>query len=144
MIVAVSAPHRGEAFDAARYGIDTLKATVPIWKQETWAGGADWALGARTVTEVGADGEPRVPARDAGRHRRSAPRVLLLRAREPKGEYRGIKSFQREMRALAPEGSRSGADGTDPPRTLDPLLPAASSPLGPVEETDTPAPEHQE
>jgi molybdopterin synthase catalytic subunit len=53
VIVAVSAPHRGEAFDAARYGIDTLKATVPIWKQETWAGGADWALGARTVTEVG-------------------------------------------------------------------------------------------
>ena len=40
MIVAVSAPHRGEAFEAARYGIDTLKATVPIWKQETWAGGA--------------------------------------------------------------------------------------------------------
>jgi len=70
--------------------------------------------------------------------------VLLLRAREPKGEYRGIKSFQREMRALAPEGSRSGTDGVDAPRSLDPLLPAASSPLGSVEETDTPATEHQE
>ena len=52
VVVAVSAPHRGEAFDAARYGIDTLKATVPIWKQETWAEGEDWALGARSVTEV--------------------------------------------------------------------------------------------
>ncbi len=53
VIVAVSAPHRGEAFDAARFGIDTLKATVPIWKQETWAEGVDWALGAHDVTEVG-------------------------------------------------------------------------------------------
>jgi molybdopterin synthase catalytic subunit len=52
VIVAVSAPHRGEAFEAARFGIDTLKATVPIWKQETWDGGQDWALGAQSVTEV--------------------------------------------------------------------------------------------
>jgi molybdopterin synthase catalytic subunit len=52
VVVAVSAPHRGEAFDAARFGIDTLKDTVPIWKQETWAGGVDWALGAHDVTEV--------------------------------------------------------------------------------------------
>jgi hypothetical protein len=69
--------------------------------------------------------------------------VLLLRAREPKGEYRGIKSFQREMRALAPEGSRPG-DGNEQPRALDPLLPAATSPLGPTEETETPAAECQE
>jgi len=52
VVVAVSAPHRDEAFEAARYGIDTLKATVPIWKQETWDGSEDWALGARSVTEV--------------------------------------------------------------------------------------------
>jgi hypothetical protein len=69
--------------------------------------------------------------------------VLLLRAREPKGEYRGIKSFEREMRALAPEGPRPG-DGGEQPRALDPLLPAATSPLGPVEETETPAAESQE
>ncbi len=69
--------------------------------------------------------------------------VLLLRAREPKGEYRGIKSFQREMQALAPEGSRLG-DGADQPRSLDPLLPATTTPLGPVEETETPAAECQE
>lgn len=39
VVVAVSAPHRAEAFAAARHGIDTLKATVPIWKQEHWKGG---------------------------------------------------------------------------------------------------------
>jgi molybdopterin synthase catalytic subunit len=43
VVVAVSAPHRDEAFAAARYGIDTLKATVPIWKQEHWRdGGRHW------------------------------------------------------------------------------------------------------
>lgn len=39
VVVAVSAAHRAEAFEAARYGIDTLKATVAIWKQEHWADG---------------------------------------------------------------------------------------------------------
>jgi len=52
VIVAVSAPHRAGAFEAARFGIDTLKATVPIWKQETWEGGEDWALGAHELTDV--------------------------------------------------------------------------------------------
>ena len=42
VLVAVSAPHRGEAFEAARFCIDTVKATVPIWKKETWDGGSDW------------------------------------------------------------------------------------------------------
>jgi molybdopterin synthase catalytic subunit len=43
VVVAVSADHRAEAFAAARHGIDTLKQTVPIWKQEHWAdGGAHW------------------------------------------------------------------------------------------------------
>jgi molybdopterin synthase catalytic subunit len=41
--VAVSAPHRAEAFEAARYLIDTLKATVPIWKKENWHDGtSEW------------------------------------------------------------------------------------------------------
>ena len=33
--VAVSCPHRAEAFDAGRYAIDTLKRIVPVWKQES-------------------------------------------------------------------------------------------------------------
>jgi molybdopterin synthase catalytic subunit len=52
VLVAVSTPHRAEAFDAARYCIDTLKQTVPIWKRERWREGADWALAAETITTV--------------------------------------------------------------------------------------------
>jgi molybdopterin synthase catalytic subunit len=37
--VAVSSPHRQEAFEAAKWLIDTLKQTVPIWKKENWADG---------------------------------------------------------------------------------------------------------
>lgn len=32
--VAVSTPHRADAFDACRYAVDTLKELVPIWKKE--------------------------------------------------------------------------------------------------------------
>jgi len=49
VVVAVSAPHRGEAFDAARWCIDTVKATVPIWKKERWEGGEDWGLAAKAL-----------------------------------------------------------------------------------------------
>jgi len=40
--IAVSAPHRAEAFEAGRFAIDTLKQTVPIWKKEVWEGGEAW------------------------------------------------------------------------------------------------------
>jgi molybdopterin synthase catalytic subunit len=53
VIVAASSAHRGEAFEAARYCIDTLKATVPIWKRETWEGGEDWSLASHDVVDVG-------------------------------------------------------------------------------------------
>lgn len=41
--VAVSTPHRHQAFDAGRFLIDQLKIVVPIWKKENWAdGGTEW------------------------------------------------------------------------------------------------------
>jgi molybdopterin synthase catalytic subunit len=43
VLVTVSSPHRADAFEAARFCIDTIKETVPIWKREHWVGGADWA-----------------------------------------------------------------------------------------------------
>jgi molybdopterin synthase catalytic subunit len=47
VVVAVSAPHRAEAFEAARYGIEELKRDVPIWKKEALTTGeADWVMGA--------------------------------------------------------------------------------------------------
>jgi molybdopterin synthase catalytic subunit len=52
VVVVASAPHRDEAFAAARLAIDATKATVPIWKKERWAGGEDWGLAATQVAEV--------------------------------------------------------------------------------------------
>jgi molybdopterin synthase catalytic subunit len=44
VVVAVSCPHRDDAFHACRWLIDTLKEVVPIWKKERWADGTDeWA-----------------------------------------------------------------------------------------------------
>ncbi len=45
VIIVVAAPHRGEAFDACRYIIDTLKTTVPIWKKEVATNGEEWVEG---------------------------------------------------------------------------------------------------
>ena len=52
VLVVVSAPHRGIAFEAAEFAIDTLKETVPIWKQEHWAGGSDWAVEQHSIRPV--------------------------------------------------------------------------------------------
>jgi molybdopterin synthase catalytic subunit len=52
VVVAVSAPHRPEAFEAARYAIDALKSSVPIWKRETWSEGSDWGVGAQQISAV--------------------------------------------------------------------------------------------
>jgi molybdopterin synthase catalytic subunit len=44
VVIAVSTPHRADAFVATRYIIDTLKQTVPIWKKESFADGtAEWS-----------------------------------------------------------------------------------------------------
>lgn len=60
VVIAVSAPHRAEAFEACRWVIDTLKTSVPIWKKDVWAGGgaSAWVAG----TAMGAVPEP--PPRD--------------------------------------------------------------------------------
>lgn len=51
VVVAVSAPHRKEAFSAASFAIDAVKARAPIWKREVWEGGSDWGQDARPVEE---------------------------------------------------------------------------------------------
>lgn len=52
VVVSVSSAHRSAAFDAARYCIDAIKSSVPIWKRETWAGGSDWSESSKELTEV--------------------------------------------------------------------------------------------
>jgi molybdopterin synthase catalytic subunit len=43
--VAITSAHRAEAFAACRHAIDTLKASVPIWKKEFYADGSRWVDG---------------------------------------------------------------------------------------------------
>jgi molybdopterin synthase catalytic subunit len=43
--VAVSAEHRGEAFEACKYGIDEIKVRAPIWKKEVCGSGVYWVEG---------------------------------------------------------------------------------------------------
>lgn len=51
VVVVASAPHRPDAFAGARFCIDALKASAPIWKRETWADGEGWGTGAQPVRE---------------------------------------------------------------------------------------------
>lgn len=52
--VAVSCPHRAEAFEACRYAIDRLKAIVPIWKKENWSDGStEWVHPTQTPSFPG-------------------------------------------------------------------------------------------
>jgi len=52
VVVVASSPHRPEAFAAARFCIDALKATIPIWKRERWEEGETWGLEAQHLVEV--------------------------------------------------------------------------------------------
>jgi len=46
VVIAVSAPHRAEAFEACRHAIERLKEDVPIWKKEALVSGeAEWVMG---------------------------------------------------------------------------------------------------
>jgi molybdopterin synthase catalytic subunit len=51
VIVVASSPHRPEAFEAARFAIDALKAGAPIWKHEQWDEGADWGTDASPIVD---------------------------------------------------------------------------------------------
>jgi len=53
VVVAVSAPHRGDAFAGARACIDAVKGSVPIWKQDHWAGGRAWSTAETPIRPVG-------------------------------------------------------------------------------------------
>ena len=52
VLIAVASAHRGAAFDACRWLIDTLKKTVPIWKHEQFVDGAVWSDGEPFPDEV--------------------------------------------------------------------------------------------
>lgn len=58
VVAAVSAPHRPEAFAAARFAIDALKVSVPVWKREIWEGGSDWGTNAADLVDAADVGSP--------------------------------------------------------------------------------------
>ena len=52
VIVVASSPHRKDAFEASRFCIDALKATVPIWKYEKWGENENWGVDAQHVLNI--------------------------------------------------------------------------------------------
>jgi molybdopterin synthase catalytic subunit len=52
VLIVVAAAHRGAAFEACRWIIDTLKKTVPVWKKEYFEDGAVWADGEPFPEEI--------------------------------------------------------------------------------------------
>jgi molybdopterin synthase catalytic subunit len=57
VLVVVASAHRGAAFEACRWVIDTLKKQVPIWKKETFVDGAQWVDGEPFPETVALHGE---------------------------------------------------------------------------------------
>jgi molybdopterin synthase catalytic subunit len=45
LLVAVSSPHRKDAFEACHWCVDRIKEVVPVWKKEHWADGSAWVEG---------------------------------------------------------------------------------------------------
>src|SRR5271170_5759348 len=72
VLIVVASAHRGAAFDACRWLIDTLKKTVPIWKKEQFVDGATWADG-EPFPETVALGQAIGPGGENGRPSDGAP-----------------------------------------------------------------------
>lgn len=52
VVIAVSSPHRREAYEASQFCIDTVKKCVPMWKREIWEGGSAWSEEAQDILSV--------------------------------------------------------------------------------------------
>jgi molybdopterin synthase catalytic subunit len=57
VVIAVSTPHRKDAFEASRYAIERIKQIVPIWKKEHWENGEEW-VGNQLETKAYPTGKP--------------------------------------------------------------------------------------
>ncbi|MDG5789176.1 molybdenum cofactor biosynthesis protein MoaE [Evansella sp. AB-P1] len=57
VVIAVSTPHRNDAFTASRYAIERIKEIVPIWKKEHWDDGEKW-MGDQLETKSYPSGKP--------------------------------------------------------------------------------------
>ncbi|MCL6585283.1 MAG: molybdenum cofactor biosynthesis protein MoaE [Anoxybacillus sp.] len=57
VVIAVSTPHRKDAYEANRYAIERIKQIVPIWKKEYWEDGTEW-VGNQLETKAYPKGKP--------------------------------------------------------------------------------------
>ncbi|WHY77514.1 molybdenum cofactor biosynthesis protein MoaE [Neobacillus sp. WH10] len=57
VVIAVSTPHRADAYEANRYAIERIKEIVPIWKKEHWEDGESW-MGNQLETVAYPSGKP--------------------------------------------------------------------------------------
>ncbi|WML50453.1 molybdenum cofactor biosynthesis protein MoaE [Neobacillus sp. PS3-34] len=57
VVIAVSTPHRTDAYEANRYAIERIKEIVPIWKKEHWEDGEEW-IGNQKETVAYPKGKP--------------------------------------------------------------------------------------
>ena len=57
VVIAVSTPHRPDAYEANRYAIERIKEIVPIWKKEHWEDGEEW-IGDQKETVAYPTGKP--------------------------------------------------------------------------------------
>jgi molybdopterin synthase catalytic subunit len=57
VVIAVSTPHRADAYEANRYAIERIKEIVPIWKKEHWEDGESW-MGNQLETVSYPSGKP--------------------------------------------------------------------------------------
>jgi molybdopterin synthase catalytic subunit len=57
VVIAVSTPHRNDAYEANRYAIERIKEIVPIWKKEHWEEGEAW-MGNQLETKAYPSGKP--------------------------------------------------------------------------------------
>ncbi|WP_027408946.1 molybdenum cofactor biosynthesis protein MoaE [Anoxybacteroides tepidamans] len=57
VVIAVSTPHRKDAYEANQYAIERIKQIVPIWKKEHWEDGTEW-VGNQLETKAYPTGKP--------------------------------------------------------------------------------------
>jgi molybdopterin synthase catalytic subunit len=58
VVIAISTPHRNDAYEANRYAIERIKEIVPIWKKEHWEDGEEW-IGNQKGTKSYPTGKPK-------------------------------------------------------------------------------------
>lgn len=64
VVIAISTPHRKDAFEASRYAIERLKEMVPIWKKEHWKDGTSWIGDQQHTTSY----EKNIPSKEEMKH----------------------------------------------------------------------------